>query len=275
MLYVYCSRPSGGARELVEALGATRLRNFDGMSFWQKGKRVKIREGDAVVCWGNPLPQLEGIRVLNGADHINKFKAAEKFAAENVPTVQVRLVKPSLSTGLWLPRRNDHVGGDDLINPGRADFWAKKEEIVREFRVHAFGKRSIRAGMKIPREGFLALNHAPGASENEILEELRQAIRRGRQVYHPWIRSFDAGWRINYNGFDSTPVMKKLAKKAVKVLGLNFGAVDLGERADGKLIVLEVNRAPGLEGNSIGRYAEYIRKWSNGPERTEERDSDE
>jgi hypothetical protein len=40
--------------------------------------------------------------------------------------------------------------------------------------------------------------------------------------------------------------------------------VDIGVRADGSLLVLEVNRAPGLEGGTITRYADAIRKWQNG-----------
>ena len=33
------------------------------------------------------------------------------------------------------------------------------------------------------------------------------------------------------------------------------------ERADGSLLVLEVNRAPGLEGGTIDAYTDAIRQW--------------
>jgi glutathione synthase/RimK-type ligase-like ATP-grasp enzyme len=61
---------------------------------------------------------------------------------------------------------------------------------------------------------------------------------------------------ISYEGV--SPAHRNLAKKAVESLGLTFGAVDIGRKADNSLIVLEVNRAPGLEGNTINAYANAI-----------------
>jgi glutathione synthase/RimK-type ligase-like ATP-grasp enzyme len=105
-----------------------------------------------------------------------------------------------------------------------------------------FEGRSIRAGQKV-----------------SITE------RDGRRITpHQWIRSFDAGWIIRYEGFESTEAMRRLAKSAVEALGLNFGAVDIGQKADGSLIVFEVNRAPGIEGTSLQAYATKIIAWLNG-----------
>lgn len=165
----------------------------------------------------------------------------------NIAALQRSLLAPlpagrPVATAEWIPRSNSHVGGDDLLTPPAApDFYAKKENLVQEFRIHSFAGKSIRAGIKVPREGYAL------------------TAGRGAQAAHAWIRSYDGGWRINYDGFESKKSMRELAHQAVKALGLQFGAVDIGERADGTLIVLEVNRAPGLEGGTVEAYAKAIR----------------
>jgi hypothetical protein len=238
VIHIYCTRPSQGALELVRVLGANRLRRFDGADFWRKNKRVQLRPGDSVICWGNTLPDVDGLKVYNGDDPGNKYSSLRKLTENGLRTVVVATHRFS---DLCLPRKFQHIGGNDLLNPtppAQADFWSEKEEFVREYRIHSFAGKSIRAGVKMVREGF------PNP--------------------HPWIRSYDAGWRINYDGFKSTRKMRNLAHEAVKNLGLTFGAVDIGELADGTFVLLEVNRAPGIEGNSIERYAEAIRELAEG-----------
>jgi len=141
---------------------------------------------------------------------------------------------------VWLPRRNNHVGGNDLLRDYGfvPDYWSKKLDIVREYRIHSFLGHSIRAGMKTYRDGILDP--------------------------HPWIRSWDGGWRIAYDGVTPRQKHRNIAHAAIRALGLDFGAVDIGELADGNLIVLEVNRAPGLEGGTITNYARAIRLWADG-----------
>ena len=135
-------------------------------------------------------------------------------------------------------RRNNHIGGSDLLQGGGGifipDYYSRKENIVEEYRLHIFRGKSIRAGVKVPRE------------DSET---------------HEWIRSFDAGWRIQYDGFKSRREMRDLASSAVTALGLDFGAVDLGRLDTGELIVLEVNRAPGIEGGSVEAYVGGVKRW--------------
>lgn len=136
----------------------------------------------------------------------------------------------------WIGRESSHVGGADLLAGRGTDYFAKKEDLVNEYRVHSFGGKSIRAGKKIHRENF------PNP--------------------HPWIRSFDAGWKISYDGDSIRQRHRDLAHEAVKALNLHFGAVDIGERADGSLIVLEVNRAPGIEAGTLEAYSKHITSWA-------------
>lgn len=162
-------------------------------------------------------------------------------------------VAPPVVNVTWLPRDLHHVGGNDLLNPEgvAAGYYVKKEEFVQELRIHSFNGKSIRAGMKALRDGFQVVG--PGNRTT------------GPGIASPWIRSWDGGWRIKYDGVTARQKHRDIAHAAVKALGLTFGAVDIGERADGSLCVLEVNRAPGLEGGTIDRYAEAIKEWINAP----------
>jgi hypothetical protein len=286
-VYVYRKASSTGARELSVALGGKRFRG-----------RIRpitevVRAGDVVICWGEALPEIPGVKILNGGPIQNKFKDAIKLKAAGIPTIeaaqskpapapaydetairgawedavesaedfveipfnrsnpvfiqgirdfhatitrlQQQLATPLPDSSIWLPRVYNHVGGADLLQPpATAEYWVKKEAIQAEVRIHSFNGKSIKAGSKQPREGV---------------------------QQHPWVRSYDGGWRIVYDNFESTEAQRKLAHKAVKTLGLNFGAVDLGQKADGTWIVLEVNRAPGLADGSVATYAAAIQAW--------------
>lgn len=256
MVYVYCKRGSDSARALSEAVEGKRLRMFDGMSFFRAGKRVKFQPGDCIIAWGEPVPDLPNLRVLNGATLPNKYKTVFILQEHSIPTIEAYHKCPKDADGRprkdFIGRSFTHVGGNDLLNPlPTPDFWVRKLNIVEEYRIHSFLGKSIRAGKKILREGFSTDADAVKASNGTL------------QLASSWIRSFDGGWRICYDNFQSKKDMRELAHKAVEALGLQFGAVDIGLLANGKLLVLEVNRAPGLEGGSISQYAQHVKDWVN------------
>lgn len=296
MLYVYCARGSVGARDLAASLGGMRLRRFDGMTFYRKGKPIRLKEGDRVVCWGDSLPEIEGIKILNGAEIDNKYDSANRLVMAGLPTITQMEPKKDFARYLMsnpaahppggfpqgtllyggyvlVPRRFNHIGGNDLLNPVSPNFYVKWENVTEEFRIHSFKGKSIRAGIKIPRDGFCLrvekgyrCTRCGRHSGKDIDENI---IPHGP---HKWIRSFDAGYRINYDSFKSTPTLKALAAKAVKTLKLDFGAVDIGHKADGSYIIFEVNRAPGIEGGSLDAYTRHIQAWSEKPDAPDEKE---
>jgi len=275
MIYVYRRAGSDSGRRLAEEL--------DGMS---TRRPPAAGANDVVICWGDTF---EGQKVLNGGSMLSKLTSAKKLQAARIKTITVSEQQPaavdpalcaaaevrnemnrllntpfnrnedyrnrvisvtSQLTGLasalaqpwtpgeWLARTTDHERANDLLNPNvRPDFWVKKENIVGEVRVHSFRGKSIGAGRKV----------------------------KMRPDAHPWIRSIDSGWDETYdNRRHITDAHRILAHQAVAALKLDFGAVDIGELQDGTLMVLEVNRAPGIDGWLVEAYANAIRGWMNG-----------
>jgi hypothetical protein len=226
MIYVYTPSKSTGARELVKT-----IREMDTPARRLKSP-VPFKKGDLVVGWGHGTPPVpEGVKVLNPKVISNKYKEHLKLAQAGVPV-------PALSSGPkegFIGRSFNHQGGKDLLNGGGHDYWVERIETKREFRIHIFNGVSIRAGMKVPRDGF------PNP--------------------HPWVRSYDGGWRLSYGPASNEYVkqsVREAAKAAVSALGLDFGAVDVALRKDGVPVVWEVNKAPGLEGGSLKKYAEKL-----------------
>lgn len=297
MIFIYRRAASEGADTLAEEilLQGTRAKRTRGKLL------ATVTANDYLVCWGDPVENgalpvvLPKNRFLNNTAIISKFTEAQTLKAAGVRTVEVSRTKPvgravarpayigaklALNGGnfdlrdlegisraitvfqqqerermrqheaqpavpaeTWLARRNNHIGGADLLAaPQAPDYYSKKEDIVEEYRLHMFLGKSIRAGVKTKQ----------------------QTRPDGRTPAHEWIRSFDAGWKINYQGFKSNEAMRKISADALKALKLDFGAVDLGKLRDGSFIVLEVNRAPGVEGGTTETYAKKIIAWSKG-----------
>ena len=242
-LYVYCPRRSHGALELVTALDAHRLRRFDGVDFWSKQRRHVLKDGDAVICWGASIPDIEGVHVLNALDQpLTVFTAWLQLKNVGISTFNV-LKQRRLASSL-VPRVQE------LFSAVDTGYCIQREEFVSEYRIHSFNNRSIRAGIKVPRQGFTVCDEAEW--------------RPDACLAHPWIRSFVGGWDVNYDGVTSTPDLRRLAHKAVNALGLTFGAVDIGLRITGRMSVLEVDRAPRLDGKTVMSYVRAITRWVKG-----------
>lgn len=223
MFYVYRTNKSVSAEALTQALQATRIGQPDVAG-------TPFKSGDVIVCWGARIgPVEEGVKTLNNAPLLDKFSQIEVLTAARVPTVVARRELDE-----WIRRKDEHCDGNDLLHSDLGYFWVKREQIQCEYRIHSFNGVSIRAGVKVP----------------------------DREDAHPWIRTYKGGWRIDCNMFRSTPGMRTIAHDAVKALRLEFGAVDIGEKENGELIVLEVNRSPGVENeNTMKAYASAIKEW--------------
>lgn len=230
---IYRSRPSTGALRLAESLRGRGIqaRKVRRLATTRYGA-PRLTSDDLLICWGDVGPQ-DHPWSLNNIPIPNKLEELQVLKDADVPTVEFSTV---VEEG-WLPRSKYHSQGRDLTTPPtHPGYWVKREEFEYECRVHVWDGVSIRAGRKRPADG---------------------------ETPHEWIRSRSNGWVVDY----SLPIHRRerdAAKAAVTALGLLFGAVDVGVLPNGEARVLEVNRAPGLEGNTVEKYADVIERLWNG-----------
>jgi len=132
-----------------------------------------------------------------------------------------------------------HSGaGITIVEPGQEIpntlFYTRYIPKKREFRVHVFQDEVILVSEKRKRKDY------DGEQNNRV-------------------RSHQGGWVYCYTGINEPEGLRELAIHAVLAVGLHFGAVDIiyNERRN-QCYVLEVNTAPGLEGSTVGAYAQSI-----------------
>ena len=233
-------RPSNSARDLVEFGDFKRL--ITGKSF---------KPDDVLINWGTTkTPPVAAKKVLNSplavALCINKYHTFSALTGKDVSTVP------------W------------TCNKAVAQEWQNKGRtvVVRETLTGHSG-----AGILIIEEGQ-AIPDAPlytqyifkekefriHATQTEVFDT-RRKIRDPKVEPTSWkIRSAKNGFIFAAKNVEPSAERDKLAIDAVKALGLDFGAVDIVEDKHGKFFVLEVNSAPGLEGQTIEKYNNIIGK---------------
>jgi glutathione synthase/RimK-type ligase-like ATP-grasp enzyme len=119
--------------------------------------------------------------------------------------------------------------GDRLVY---APLYTLHTKHKHEYRVHVFKDQVLDVQMKRKRNGSL----------------------RGSGI-----RNYSNGWVYARAEIAPSEELLLSSIQAVKLLGLDFGAVDIGHRLiDNKFFVFEVNTAPGLEGTTLDKYQKAI-----------------
>lgn len=230
-------RPSNGAKALASYAGFKRCRT-----------NKFFKAGDKLVNWGcsdwgglNPM----GIpAILNTAKAIkaasNKLLAFQLMEdkVKCVPwTDDLTVAKQWSAEGSTIVARQKLTGhsGDGIIiiEKGEpvhmAPLYTKYIFKDKEFRVHVVAGNVV---------------------------DTQRKIKDPNQEVKTWkVRSHQNGFIFARNNISSSLDRDTLATSAVAALGLDFGAVDIVEDKHGCFFVLEVNTAPGLEGQTIESYA--------------------
>jgi len=216
-------------------------------------------ESDRVLNWGLASPR-DAPKWINQPSAValacNKGAALAAMVAAKVPTPQVtsdvglavqwvrdgaavvgRSPGHRSGSGMWPCITEEEVS---LSLAEGATHWLQCVEAAHEYRVHVVADRAIKTSEKLGGQG--------------------------------WVRSWDNGWRFKVptTSFEERKPVRRAARRAVRSLGLDFGAVDVLVDADGKVYVLEVNTAPGIVGiietSTFARYVEAITRLVNPPE---------
>ena len=93
---------------------------------------------------------------------------------------------------------------------------------------------------------------------DQILDVQQKKKKIGHTI-SSGIRNHSNGWIYARTEINPPEELLVSSIQAVKLLGLDFGAVDIGHRViDNKFFVFEVNTAPGLEGSTLDKYTKAI-----------------
>lgn len=238
---------SQSAKALANALNVKRVRDT-----------YEPRRNDVVINWGNSraVHYVRTVHDLNKHEAIalaaNKLKTFETLAAAGFDHL------PSWCTGImhavnWIEDGHKvycrssltgHSGSgiviasttDELV---QAPLYTQATKHKYEFRVHVFKGRVIDVQQKKRRLDYTGPNTGIRNHSNDYIYA-----------------------RIDV---DVPPLLLSASISAVNLLGLDFGAVDVGYRErDGKVFVFEVNTAPGLVGTTLDKYANAFKEYLNG-----------
>lgn len=239
------TRPSNSAKELSQLPGFRRLRLGKG-----------LKPNDIIVNWGTSKAIEWPARVLNSTKAVslaaNKFFTFSSLAGAEVNTVpwtaNMAVAKEWQDDGGTIVARTTLTGhsGDGIIIVEKggelieAPLYTKYIFKVREYRVHA------------TRFGVI---------------DTQQKVRDPNVEPKSWkVRSHANGFIFQRKNIVPKPQRDLLAIKTIQALGLDFGAVDIIEDKHGQFYVLEVNTAPGLEGQTIVAYQQALTELANAPD---------
>lgn len=246
--FVYSARPSDGAKELAEALGAKRIKT--------EGSTYKPRQSHVLVNWGNStLPFTPTGIVINRPDAVaiaaNKLSSFQTMDKSICPpwTTSQEEAAAWLEKGktICVRQKLRSSGADGLVIFGPENFkeWGQLRvaplytEYVKkaaEYRIHVYKARVVDYQQKKLRSDL-----PEGFTPNYQIQNLENGFIYARENVQPPVLVMDN------------------AIRAVAQLGLDFGAVDvIFNEKKGLALVLEVNTAPGLQGTTVASYANAI-----------------
>ena len=216
-------------------------------------KRVRptydARRRDVVINWGNSRPS----EILHAEHDLNKHSAIA-LACNKLKTFQTLQDNnyeylPQWTTDLdtacdWAEEHRVYCrtlltgcsGSGIVIADFRSDvvqapLYTKATKHKHEFRVHVF--------------------------KGKVIDVQQKKKKLGSTTVSTGIRNHSNGWIYARCDIDIPDNVLTAAVKAVTILGLDFGACDIGYRErDNKVFLFEVNTAPGLYGTTLQKYVD-------------------
>lgn len=253
-LYLFSwNRFSEGAKELADALQIKRLKH--------EGSKFKGNPRHTIINWGSGnLPDnIAGARVLNNprsvvlcSNKLNFFRHVSKNEAVNLPpwTEDAQQAIEWTKKGPVMARTvlNGHSAAgliimeidkpDSLVKAPLYTQYIPKQD---EYRVHVISGEAVDVQRKALKPEYLEAN-------------------RGNINFK--VRNLENGFIYVRGGVNPPASVLDQAKLAVETCGLDFGAVDIIYNAkQDKAYVLEINTAPGLQGQTAESYANALRKY--------------
>ncbi|UMO76475.1 putative glutathione synthase/RimK-type ligase [Pseudomonas phage BroderSalsa] len=283
-------RPSNGARNLQEALGATMLKST--------GSKYSGRQDSCIINWGCTnleAHRLAGIAGRANRQFLNKPEAIElctnkleffKMMQEHLPDHLIPYVEnyqdalELVVNGSRMYARtvlNSHSGKGIVLMLNNRDLETQAVAQVRrsETQTYIIGENNERVLHEKVVNTKLFTQGVQGRRDEYRVHVFRDAAIlvqqkkrgegwQGNPNYNSIVRNVASGWIYAVNDVDGLgkDACIQAAIKAVGIAGLDFGAVDLVFKHDNnKAYVLEINTAPGLDedGSALAAYKEAFK----------------
>lgn len=254
-MYIYSYNPnSEGAKALKEVMGIKRIKN--------EGSKFKGSPGKVVINWGSTQVPNEVLKckIINPpnkiavtADKLKFFKHIyDPLDNDFIPdfTTSYEEALSWVGAKYWVCARtilNGHSGAGIVLmhkdSPKdfvKAPLYVKYIPKTEEYRVHVVYGKVIDIQRKTLKKDYAAEN-----DEDKI----------------NWkIRNLDNGFIYQRANINPDKSVSEIAIKCIKLIGLDFGAADIVvHKHTGKPYVLEINSAPGLQGESVMNYAQALK----------------
>lgn len=255
LYYLPYSMVSMSVKELQKVLGGLKIKPDGNYAFAHHHLVVNWGHGSCPY-WGNKVSPKDK-HLLNHweavHDAVNKLRTFKKLKAAGVPTPAWTTSKEEARK--WVEQGNvvfcrtklSSMEGrgivvatsvQQLVN---APLYTRLFQKDKEYRVHIFKGEVIDYVQKKLKHGALEI--------------------KGRNKY---IRNTANGWIFAREGVELPAKCASVARDAVSAVELDFGAVDLAVNELGKVVVFEINTAPGIEGTTIKRYTDAITSYMKG-----------
>ena len=190
-----------------------------------------LNNTEAVAKASNKLRFFEAVsEAVSVPPFTTSKEVAKEWAAAGKTVICRTLLNGHSGAGIVLADKPEDV----VKAPLYTEYVPKKEE----YRVHVFNGEVIHASRKARKKEVPA-------------EEVNWKVR-----------NHGNGFIFQHENFELPEDCAVQSLKAIKEIGLDFGAVDvIWNDKQQKAYVLEVNTAPGIEGVTLERYVEAITKW--------------
>lgn len=234
-----------GSKSAKDLSAALREKGLSSLQVYHS-RNYRKRPTDLVLNWGSSQPPSWGEPDINTRGSVytaaNKIHTLSHLSFAGVPTLEYTSDKTEASVWdkVYCRMLVNSCGGKGIViwykDSGapipEAPLYTKGEPISAEYRVHVWRDSVI---------------------------DLTQKKQRNNTVCNQDIRNHNNGWVFCREGISYPTDLTVVAISAIKALGLNFGAVDIGVTSDNKVVVFEVNTAPDITGTTLKSYVEAIR----------------
>lgn len=244
------SNYSQSANNLAEAMDVWMLKH--------EGSRYRPRAGDYVINWGKGR-SWSPARTINKpecvATAINKLNFFRKIFEHNQNN-ESKCRTPDFTTDIRVAREWCGVDCRGAARKVVARHVLDGHE-GRGIEIHSMPEDIPQAPLYtkyIPKDAEYRIHVVAG----QVIDQQRKVLRSTvDQDTANWsVRNTANGFVFQRNGITVPDDVRDQALRAVEILGLDFGAVDVvWNRRRNKAYVLEVNTAPGIEGTSVTSYA--------------------